>query len=238
MRNREGLIVRIQIKDETGKVIGETDAVSYKGLLSLAHDDGLREVSTKLLQHPTAENRWTAIVMSRVVTRRGSFSGIGDASPESTNPGVGIHAIRVAETRATARALRAAVNIGEVALEELAGNVTIVGAGARTSESAGSANDNRGGDERKHARTSESAADRPHQSEPRRIAMSEAQKKLLFRLAFDLGATREDAHERVLVALGLERLEWATREDASRAIDKLQSERDRQERPMNGGTHA
>lgn len=69
--------------------------------------------------------------------------------------------------------------------------------------------------------------------------MSDAQRKLLFRLAFDLGATKENAREHVLKALGVERLEWAEREMASGAIDKLQAEvakRPRREE-MNGGTH-
>jgi hypothetical protein len=51
--------------------------------------------------------------------------------------------------------------------------------------------------------------------------MSEEQRKLCFRLAFDLGETRETARARVLKALGVERLEWATRVDGSRAIDVL-----------------
>jgi hypothetical protein len=54
--------------------------------------------------------------------------------------------------------------------------------------------------------------------------MSDAQKKLLFRLCFELGATRENVREHVLKALGVERLEWATRLDASRAIDALKRE--------------
>ena len=75
--------------------------------------------------------------------------------------------------------------------------------------------------------------------ERERRAMSDAQRKLLFRLAFDLGATKENVREHVLKALGVERLEWAEREMASGAIDKLQAEvakRPRREE-MNGGAH-
>lgn len=69
-------------------------------------------------------------------------------------------------------------------------------------------------------------------------AMSDAQKKALFRLAYTLG-DREGALTRVLEALGVERLEWATRADASRAIDALRgTSSNGSGRPSNGASHA
>jgi hypothetical protein len=70
-------------------------------------------------------------------------------------------------------------------------------------------------------------------------AMSDSQRKLLFRLAFSLG-DRDGALDRVLEALGVGRLEWATRAHASKAIDALEAEAARRpsDRPTNGGRHA
>ncbi len=69
-------------------------------------------------------------------------------------------------------------------------------------------------------------------------AMSDAQKKCLFRLAYTMG-DREGALARVTEALGVERLEWATRADASRAIDALRAKSGNGSgQPSNGAGHA
>jgi hypothetical protein len=54
--------------------------------------------------------------------------------------------------------------------------------------------------------------------------MSGEQRKYLYRLAFQLGESKESSTPRVLAALGVERLEWATRAMASKAIDALKVE--------------
>ncbi|HLZ07876.1 MAG TPA: hypothetical protein VKT80_04760 [Chloroflexota bacterium] len=93
--------------------------VLYAGLLDLAHSQGLRAVRTRLLQIPADDNGLTAIVSAEVETDRGTFSGIGDANPANVTRAMLSCTIRLAETRAKARALRDAVNVGVTALEEL-----------------------------------------------------------------------------------------------------------------------
>jgi hypothetical protein len=93
--------------------------VLYAGLLDLAHSQGLRAIRTRLVQVPSEENGQMAIASAEVETDRGTFSGLGDASPANVSRAMLTCTIRLAETRAKARALRDAVNVGVVAFEEL-----------------------------------------------------------------------------------------------------------------------
>lgn len=94
--------------------------VLYAGLLEEAHVQGLKSISTTLLQTPSDSNGNLAICQATVEMQNGNtFSGIGDASPQNVNDMMRNCLIRMAETRAKARALRDAVNVGVVSLEEL-----------------------------------------------------------------------------------------------------------------------
>lgn len=95
------------------------DFVLYAGLLDMAHEKGLKLIKTELIQVPSNENGTTAIVHATVETEQGTFTGLGDASPGNVTRMMAPHLIRMAETRAKARALRDAVNVGVTAFEEL-----------------------------------------------------------------------------------------------------------------------
>lgn len=101
------------------------DHVLYAGLLDLAHSIGLAGIDTELIQVPHAGNENVAIVKA-IATLTGpngelrAFTGIGDAAPNNVAPPMRTALIRMAETRAKARALRDATNIGATAFEELA----------------------------------------------------------------------------------------------------------------------
>lgn len=95
------------------------DFVLFAGLLNAAHKAGLISIHTNVVQLPSSLNGQCAVVHATVEFPWGSFTGIGDADTENTSRNIQPHRIRMAETRAKARALRDALNIGMVSVEEM-----------------------------------------------------------------------------------------------------------------------
>lgn len=93
--------------------------VTYEGLLDLAHQKNLKSIHVELVQAPSKENNMTAICRATAITDKGTFTDYGDASPSSVNSKIQPHIIRMASTRAKARALRDLTNVGMTAIEEI-----------------------------------------------------------------------------------------------------------------------
>jgi hypothetical protein len=106
--------------------------VLFAGLLALAHEEGLTRVTTTLVQIPNDGNGNVAICHATVETTKGTFDGIGDASPTNVGRAIVPHLIRMSETRAVARAFRVAVNVGEALADDPSDEVGEPSAAPRT----------------------------------------------------------------------------------------------------------
>jgi hypothetical protein len=105
------------------------DFVTYPGLLDLGHQKGILKIEVEPFQLPTKENGNFAVCKALVVSSNGEiFTDVGDATPENCNSRVSKHLLRMASTRAIARALRSFTNIGMTCLEELGDFNDVIGA--------------------------------------------------------------------------------------------------------------
>ncbi len=96
------------------------DFVLYAGVLDVAHQKGIRRLETEVVQLPSEENGRECVVKATLELQGGGvFTDYGDANPTNVNRPIAQHIIRMASTRAKARVLRDATNIGLTALEEL-----------------------------------------------------------------------------------------------------------------------
>ncbi|MGE5596155.1 MAG: hypothetical protein ACM3S1_08990 [Hyphomicrobiales bacterium] len=71
--------------------------VLYAGLLDEAHAQGLKSIRTQLIQAPSPDNGQVAICFAEVTTDKGTFTGLGDASPDNVARMMTPHLIRMAE---------------------------------------------------------------------------------------------------------------------------------------------
>jgi len=217
MSGNVSLVKTIEIKDRQGRIIATEDVVTYAGLLSLAHDRGLKKMETALVQLPEETNGHTAVFLAIVETESGIYKGHGDASPDNVASRIVPHIIRMAETRAKARALRDAVNIGVVSIEELAlegnghpangsnphpqssgGNTAIPGMRSRSSPRADS------------SQTSDNDS-----------VMTDAQRRYLFRLLAERKIEGDEAQQYLLNNAEVDSLDQITKSRASILIDEM-----------------
>lgn len=94
-----------------------TETITSEGLLDIAHQCGLKKIDSEILMYPCTDNGNTVITKSTVTLENGiSCSAIGDASPTNVPAGCADSFIRVANTRATNRAIELACNVGNLSL--------------------------------------------------------------------------------------------------------------------------
>ena len=87
--------------------------ITFEGLLSEFHKNGGNKIDTEIVSTEPF------IVKATASGTIGSFSGIGDADKDNVNTMISKHKIRMAETRAIARALRWYNNIGMCSADEM-----------------------------------------------------------------------------------------------------------------------
>lgn len=119
MTAKQPSVLDVQIRKEHVITRQGKEFVLYTGLLDAAHRAGLMGISTSLVDAPSAENGQTAICHAEARFPWGVYSGIGDANVKNVGAMIGVHIIRMAETRAKARALRDGLNVGMASVEEL-----------------------------------------------------------------------------------------------------------------------
>lgn len=92
------------------------DFIKYEGLLAMAHEQGLKDLGAAFI----SVDEKLALAYAWATFKGGkSFWDAGDATPNNVHAQVKAHFPRIALTRAKARVLRDALNIGMVSIEEL-----------------------------------------------------------------------------------------------------------------------
>lgn len=222
------LVTTIEVKDEQGRVVETKDVVTYAGLLNRAHQEGLTSIRTRLVQAPSAANDMTAICLAEVVTAKGTFREYGDANPQNVDAMIIPHIIRMAATRAKARAFRDAVNIGVVAVEELGvafGNHVGSTKTKPTERSNGKPATNGKSTSRNGPTNGRRETNQNGRSGNRagtgNDPMTENQRRYLFRILAEQGVTGDTAHDFLVQTFGAGSLKEVTKKEASDLIEEL-----------------
>ena len=196
------------------------ETVAYAEILKIAHEEGLKSIATELLLTPTDDNGRLCIVKATVETERGHYEGLGDADPGSVEAEFAPHLIRVAETRAKARALRDAVNVGVISFEELDGasltRPSDPGPGATPAPRARSSRSSS-----PPAAPRSNGPSRSPQATNGNEPMSEAQRRYLFRIMAGQGLHKEGAEEHLKDLFQVDSLSAVTKIAATKMIDDL-----------------
>lgn len=115
------------------------DFITFPGLLREAHALGLKEIKTELISSPSDLSnpvvKATVILVEDNAVMSKVFSGYGDANVNNVAKKVSGALLRMAETRAIARALRFACNIDMAALEELDAEENVISGNSAPSRS-------------------------------------------------------------------------------------------------------
>ena len=225
------------------KNIEGKDFVLYAGLLDLAHQRGLASMEVEILQYPGKDNNHMAICRAYAESKIGeTFSDIGDADPTNCNTKVAKHLLRMASTRAKARALRDFTNIGMTCLEELGDLNEVIGESPKasgkgtraakkpkvqTSKNNGEPKKETGKAQAEGSKAKEQAQPAPKgsvtpmtkgQSAPK---MSEAQKRAVYNLSRRRGISVEELQKMAQEGYGVP-LEDLSSADTSKFIRTLQ----------------
>lgn len=214
--------VQPRLEERFIKNIEGKDFVLYAGLLDLAHQKGLIKMKVEIIQNPTPENGYMAIVRALAESKLGeAFMDVGDATPTNCNAKVAKHLLRMASTRAKARALRDFTNVGMTALEELGDFNEIIEEAARGKAQP----ENPAPRKAKAAKAKKApppAAPAPETTSPvTQTQASEAQKRAIFNLSKRRGLSLKELEKLALEAYG-SNLSDLSVSDASQLIRQLQ----------------
>jgi len=219
------------------------DFVLYAGVLDLATQAGLLKLEVELLQYPGKENGNEAICRAVAESKTGEvFSDIGDANPQNCHSMIVKHLIRMASTRAKARALRDMCNIGIASVEELADFDDVIGTEQPTKASRKKAAGKSAKKKPTAKKKSEAKSDPEPKARPKQPKesgddqtnvdpgdkgksdqpkMSEAQKRAIFNLSRRRGISVEELEQMAADAYGVA-VENLNSTDASSFIRNLQ----------------